>query len=401
WAYATIGHLETCDDENENNHCGCGRNDLVVVEFKQYAPRSRLRRLVLSRNNYREHDGGMARLRLTLLYVVGLSPAPPRSIDDPLRFARIKLRLHSKTSFTIGIVCNLGSLRGPEEEMSADDLWKQHIQRKWGPLLGEAIYKEWQRHMTSAKQHKPLGNDHSGSVGTISGDWPRLSLGSYLEDSVRLRGSLSSHFMKALYFSLESGKFWFPAQFYRGTVFVSCGHGLISYDSGSDSFHVRKKEGAWELLEKNMGWDMARAPPIEIAPNALHVSDPSNLKPGDHIEIQRRTFIQTSYDRAYATIGHLETCGDENDNHCGCDRNDLVVVEFKQYAPTSRLRRRVLSRNNHREHDDGLGYLYGGIRKIHSQQHIDAWTKIFPQHHVSEIVYIRGPPSPPRLMMIP
>ncbi|KAK4281963.1 hypothetical protein QN277_013400 [Acacia crassicarpa] len=265
---------------------------------------------------------------------------------------------------------------------SGDDLWEEHIKRKWGPVIGEVVYNEWKWHIASAKEDNTLRIYQNGSLGTFSGDWPFLSLGSYLDDSEMLRGSLSNYFMKSLYFSVESGKFWFPAQIYRANRFLCCHHGLLSYDSETDSFQARKQSGGWELIGKSIGWDKVRATPVETPPNALHVSHLSNLKPGDHIEIQFRTSRQTFYDWWHATIEHLETCN-EHGNHCGCDQSEVVVVEFKQYSPVvSQMRRLVLTKNNYQEHDDGMGRLFGGIRKIHSQQQIDTWKSLFAQPYL-------------------
>ncbi|XP_054793003.1 F-box protein At2g26850-like [Prosopis cineraria] len=143
-------------------------------------------------------------------------------------------------------------------------------------------------------------------------------------------------------------------------------------------------------MGKNIGWEKVRATPVETPPNAFHVSNLNNLTPADHIEIQFRTARQTSYDWWYATIGHLETC-DENENHCRCDQSDMVVVEFKQYSLGSQIRRLVLRKNNNREHDDGMGRLYGGIRKIHSQQQINMWKRLFPPHHVPDFILSMPP----------
>lgn len=96
-----------------------------------------------------------------------------------------------------------------------DDLWEERIKRKWGRVIGDVAYKEWGYHITTAKEENPERVDQNGSLGSFTGDWPNLCLGSYLENYGQLRGSLSNHFMKALYLSLESGRFWFPSQLYR------------------------------------------------------------------------------------------------------------------------------------------------------------------------------------------
>lgn len=73
---------------------------------------------------------------------------------------------------------------------------------------------------------------------------------------------------------------------------------VIESLSGYTKFVYRKQRGGWELLMigRNIGWDKVRATPVETPPNALHVSDDrSNLKPGDHIEIQFRISRQEFY----------------------------------------------------------------------------------------------------------
>ena len=58
----------------------------------------------------------------------------------------------------------------------------------------------------------------------------------------------------------------------------------------------RQHQGGWQFQGKRIQWDMLRAPPVETPPYALHISDCSdNLKPGDHVEIQRRGITETHY----------------------------------------------------------------------------------------------------------
>jgi len=101
----------------------------------------------------------------------------------------------------------------------SDSLWEIHIKQKWGGVIGDVAFKEWQWHMTAAKEkqlnHLDKEMNQKGSLGSFNGTWPMLYLRSYLEDSTHLNTSLSNSFMMALYFSLENAKFWFPAQVFR------------------------------------------------------------------------------------------------------------------------------------------------------------------------------------------
>lgn len=89
-------------------------------------------------------------------------------------------------------------------------------------MIGDVAFKEWQWHITKITKEE-LGNllnnqqiNENGSLGSFSGVWPVLCLGSYLEDCKHLKSSLSNNtMMMALYLYLESGKFWFPVQLYR------------------------------------------------------------------------------------------------------------------------------------------------------------------------------------------
>ncbi|KAL1323894.1 hypothetical protein HN51_034114 [Arachis hypogaea] len=52
WWYGVVGHLETCD--GNENYCRCHSSDTVVLEFNQYTPDSRWRRTTISRKDHRE-----------------------------------------------------------------------------------------------------------------------------------------------------------------------------------------------------------------------------------------------------------------------------------------------------------------------------------------------------------
>ncbi|CAJ1915138.1 unnamed protein product [Sphenostylis stenocarpa] len=181
----------------------------------------------------------------------------------------------------------------------SDRLWEIHVEKKWGGVIGDVVYKEWKLHITTAKEKRngPLyqQNSENGSLGSFSGTWPTLYLRSYLDDCSHLNSSLSNSFMMALYVSLETGKFWFPVQIYRG-LFVR--EALVRYDSKSDTFRARRQSGGWHKVGSNIQWDKLRAPPIDMPPCDEYVSDClQDLKPGDHVEIQRRSRNGIPYGR--------------------------------------------------------------------------------------------------------
>lgn len=66
-------------------------------------------------------------------------------------------------------------------------LWDKHIQFKWGRLLGDVAYREWQFHtirimMNNEESPSLLQMKPNGLLGSFIGDWPCLCLSSYLEN---------------------------------------------------------------------------------------------------------------------------------------------------------------------------------------------------------------------------
>ncbi|XP_061364788.1 F-box protein At2g32560-like [Gastrolobium bilobum] len=264
----------------------------------------------------------------------------------------------------------------------SDHLWNNHIKQKWGRVIGDVAYKEWQWHITSAKEEGNNLNQHSkenGSLGSFSVVWPLLCIGSYLEDCKHLNGSLSNNFMMTLYFSLENGKFWFPAQVYRE---LSVSHALVCYYSETDTFEARQQNGGWLRMGNIVQWDKLRACSVEISACVRYVSDClEDLKPGDHIEIQRRLGRHNYYDWWYAVIAHMDSCN-ETENDCRCRYCATLIVEFKQYCQGSSMRRIKLLRN--REQCEEQAEYYGGIRKLHNEEEIERWKKLLPLHLIED-----------------
>lgn len=104
---------------------------------------------------------------------------------------------------------------------TSNDMWEKHIDQKWGRVIGDVAYKEWRWHIAKAKGE--ILTNHciqNESMGSFTGAWPNLCLGSYLKDCSHFSESLCDSFLMALYFSLESGNFWFPAQVYQVNVVI-------------------------------------------------------------------------------------------------------------------------------------------------------------------------------------
>ncbi|XP_022752386.1 F-box protein At2g26850-like [Durio zibethinus] len=52
WWYGVVGHLESCD--GNENYCRCHNSDTVLLEFNHYTPGSRWRRTTINRKDHRE-----------------------------------------------------------------------------------------------------------------------------------------------------------------------------------------------------------------------------------------------------------------------------------------------------------------------------------------------------------
>lgn len=57
---------------------------------------------------------------------------------------------------------------------------------------------------------------------------------------------------------------------------------------------------------------------------------------------------------------------------------DTVVLEFKQYTHGSRWRTTHIDRKDHREEGNEADGFYGGIRKLHSNEEISMWRRLWP-----------------------
>ncbi|CAI9099582.1 OLC1v1036428C1 [Oldenlandia corymbosa var. corymbosa] len=286
-----------------------------------------------------------------------------------------------------GLCSMAGVCRSLREICTSDRLWEEHMKRKWGNLIGDAAYQQWQSYIAS-KQRNELPekkNRVTGIFGYLSSFWSQL-LNRSKENEVSKEtrsSSLPVNSIMAWYLAIENGKFWFPAQVYNrenGHVgfILSCYDAELNYDSSTNTFAARYSVLGRRTIEDNIEWHRIRAPAVDTPSNVLHISDCLNdLKPGDHIEVQWRRNKDFSYGWWYGVVGHFEQC-DGNESICQCHLNDTIVLEFKQYHPGSRWRRTTVNRKDHREVGNGADGFYGGIRKICKEEEISVWKGLWP-----------------------
>lgn len=58
--------------------------------------------------------------------------------------------------------------------------------------------------------------------------------------------------------------------------------------------------------------------------------------------------------------------------------SDTIILEFKQYAPGSKWRKKDISRKSHREKGEETDGFYGGIRKLQRKDEISIWKRFWP-----------------------
>lgn len=121
-------------------------------------------------------------------------------------------------------LCNLsGACVALREKCTSDHLWERHMKQKWGRLIGDAAYREWQWHIASRKRPTLLNGTKQKEVfGYVLNLWPltwkrseNLGIGS------GRRSCLPVDSIMGWYLAIETGKFWFPAQVYNREVLGS------------------------------------------------------------------------------------------------------------------------------------------------------------------------------------
>jgi len=115
--------------------------------------------------------------------------------------------------------------RSMRERCRSDHLWERHMSDKWGRVLGRAARDEWRAHLASASQSGAAGSA-SGCGGGKRRRWlaalscvcPVVSWMRPRADSGKSSGPVLDDSIMSWYLSMESGKFWFPAQVYNREV---------------------------------------------------------------------------------------------------------------------------------------------------------------------------------------
>lgn len=111
------------------------------------------------------------------------------------------------------------------ERCMSDRLWEKHMKQKWGNIIGQAAYREWQWQIASKAD---LGNlkqgKQKGLMRILSLNWPFSWIRSKVDDynnssSTKPRSPLPVDSIMAWYLALETGKFCFPAQVYNREVY--------------------------------------------------------------------------------------------------------------------------------------------------------------------------------------
>lgn len=287
-------------------------------------------------------------------------------------------------------LCNMaGVCRSLRQTCRSDYLWERQMREKWGRVIGKAAERSWHKYLNARNESSVVAAASVGRpkrlFGSLSRLWPLSWLKLRLDGSGKLRSPSPDDSIMSWYLSLESGKFWFPAQIYNrehGHVgfMLSCYDAELSYDFNTDTFHARYPPHGRRtvVIEEGVEWDRIRAPPVDTHAHDLHISDClHDLHPGDHIEIQWRRNKEFPYGWWYGVVGHLETC-DGNEHFCRCHSSETIILEFNQYTPGSRWRQAMINRKDHREEGNETDGFYGGIRKLYSKDEVSTWKQLWP-----------------------
>ncbi|XP_020692501.1 F-box protein At2g32560 isoform X1 [Dendrobium catenatum] len=285
-------------------------------------------------------------------------------------------------------LCNMaGVCRSLRQRCRSDYLWERQMREKWGRVIGKTAERNWHKYLNA--RNEPSICNSVGKPKRLFGSLSRLCSLSWLkfrlDGSRKLKSPLPDDSIMSWYLSLESGKFWFPAQIYnreQGHVgfMLSCYDAELSYDCNTDTFHAKYPPHGRRtiVMEEGVEWDRIRAPPIDTLAHDLHISDClHDLHPGDHIEIQWRRNKEYPYGWWYGVVGHLQLC-DGNEHFCRCHSSETIILEFNQYTPGSRWRQATINRKDHREEGNETDGFYGGIRKLYSKDEISTWRQLWP-----------------------
>lgn len=109
------------------------------------------------------------------------------------------------------------------EKCTSDHLWQRLMKQKWGEVIGDAAYREWQSQISSRRALEFLHFSERRSRFLLL-----PSLFGYRSVMKEKRRSFSpTNSVMSCYIALESGKFWFPAQVFNREVIFCC---LLVYE---------------------------------------------------------------------------------------------------------------------------------------------------------------------------
>ncbi|KAK4485532.1 hypothetical protein RD792_008174 [Penstemon davidsonii] len=275
---------------------------------------------------------------------------------------------------TIAKVCSSLRDRGRN-----DHFWEKHMKQKWGGVIGEAAYREWECFIDSKREFLNFRTQRRRFQ-----FFPSFLYLLRNKSEMRVKKcSLTVNSVMSFYVALETGEFWFPAQVFNrenGLVgfTLSCYDAHLSYDSTTDNFIARYPAHGRRIIEADIEWSRIRATTVNTRAQVLHISDClDELKPNDHIEIQWRRNNEFPYGWWYGVVGHLESCNG-NEFNCQCQISDDVMLEFKQHSSGSKWRKTMISKKEHREVGNEADGFYGGIRKLYREEEIAKWKQIWP-----------------------
>ena len=107
----------------------------------------------------------------------------------------------------------------------SDHLWEDHMKKRWGRVIGDVAYKEWQSHIASKKQSNYFldGENRRGLLGYLCKLWPVILLKSSSitygdSKKIKLSSQPPIDSIVSCYRALQTGKFWFPAQVFNREV---------------------------------------------------------------------------------------------------------------------------------------------------------------------------------------
>lgn len=105
------------------------------------------------------------------------------------------------------------------ERCISDHLWEKHMKRKWGKVIGQDAYRQWQWHLASRAGSSNLKqNKQKSLIRILSFGWSLSWIRAKVNDNNPYRNSLPVDSIMAWYLALETGRFWFPAQVYNREV---------------------------------------------------------------------------------------------------------------------------------------------------------------------------------------